>query len=103
MPAKNEVVEVRNLTNRAVVYRCSSGRTLHLAPRGGSGPVPAAEVRNARGEKLQARRILAVLEVGAEAKAARPNAPPARRKKAPAGAAGEPAPPRPTRKKKENS
>ena len=54
-------VKVKNLTNRPVLLRLNSGRSLHLAPRAVSHDIRAAEVDgNGKAEKLRARRIIAI-------------------------------------------
>ena len=50
---------IENLTERPVLLRLNSGRTLHLAPRGTSEEVSDVEVKNnAKFEKLIERRII---------------------------------------------
>ena len=57
--------KIENLTNnRPVLLRLNSGQTLHLDPRRTSGEVLAVEIqRNAKVEKLVARRVIALHKV----------------------------------------
>ncbi|MBV7328186.1 hypothetical protein KFU94_07975 [Chloroflexi bacterium TSY] len=57
-------IKIQNVTNRPVLLRLNSGRTLHLDPRGTSSEIRNVEVKNnAKVQKLQERRIIALHEV----------------------------------------
>ena len=57
-------IKVENLTNRPVLLRLNSGRTLHLAPRTTSEEVMDVEVQNnAKAQKLEGRRVIALHQV----------------------------------------
>jgi len=54
-------VKIENLTNRPVLLRLRSGRSLHLAPRKTSEEISDVEViNNAKVSKLQAHRIISL-------------------------------------------
>ncbi|MCP4657130.1 MAG: hypothetical protein GY856_17110 [bacterium] len=60
-------VKIQNLTNRAVLLRFSSGRTLHLAPQGTSPEVMATDL-SSRIRKLEARHLIRIEDVAPAAK-----------------------------------
>lgn len=59
------LVEIQNLTLRPVLMRLNSGASLHLSPGMTSDAIAGEEVaRNAKVEKLKARRVIAVIDRG---------------------------------------
>ncbi len=55
------LVKLENLTRRPVSLRCNSGAVVRLAPCATSPSMPESEIEgNAMGDKLVARRIVAV-------------------------------------------
>ncbi len=57
-------VKIENLTNRPVLLRLNSGRTLHLAPRATSSEIGGVEVnKNDKAQKLLARHVIALHEM----------------------------------------
>ena len=55
MPTK-----IENLTRRQVLVRLSSGETLHIAPRATSDDLADVEVDNAKVQKLEQLRVIAL-------------------------------------------
>ncbi len=63
-------VKIQNLSNRPVLLRLNSGQTLHIDPRKTSEEVLDVEIeRNAKASKLVARRVIALREMGKDARA----------------------------------
>lgn len=57
-------VKIENRTNRLVLLRLNSGQTLHLSPHEISAEIREAEVTdNAKAQKLEGRRAIAVHKV----------------------------------------
>ncbi len=75
-------VEIKNLTNRPVLMRLNSGRSLHLAPGATSTELADTEIsNNAKVEKLTGRHVIALNAVSKRAHRA-PSAKKAKAKKA---------------------
>jgi len=61
-------VEIKNLTNRPVLMRLNSGRSLHLAPGAASPEVVDTEIsNNAKVTKLQGRHVIALNPISKKA------------------------------------
>jgi hypothetical protein len=57
-------VEIRNLTLRPVLMRLNSGASLHLSPGMTSEAIAEGEIsRNEKVQKLQDKRVIALIEV----------------------------------------
>ena len=76
-------VKIQNLTNRPVLLRLNSGRTLHLAPRATSGELRDVEVEGTAKAKIEKLVRKGVIALHDSAKKAPPKT---KRKKAPSGA-----------------
>lgn len=66
-------VEIRNLTLRPVLMRLNSGASLHLSPGTTSEAIDDEEIdRNEKVQKLQERRVIALVESKDKVKHASP-------------------------------